>query len=148
MRCYNGFSLKPTGFMCDGRSLASPSLRRVAGRGAFFCGFLVRWVLRFVSHLFRGFTLREWLSGSTESPFSDCDRPCDPLSGLLFTALWLRCSQTLVMQESSSAQDAELTCSLTSLFGVVTSLPIGPMSLVWPVSPFDRFRKFRSFASS
>ena len=137
MRCYNGFSLKPTGLMCDGRSFASPFLRRLAGRGAFFCGFLVRWVLRFVSHLVRGFTLREWLSGSRESPLSDCDRPCDPLSCLLFTALWLRCSQTLVMQETSLAQDAELTCSLTSLFEVVTCLPIGPMSLVWPASPFD-----------
>ena len=36
--------------MCDGRSLASPLLRRLAGRGAFFCGFLIRWVLRFVLH--------------------------------------------------------------------------------------------------
>ena len=110
---------------------------------AFFCGFLVRWVLRFVSHLVRGFPLRELLSDSRESPFSDCDRPCDPLSCLLFTALWLRCSQTLVVQETSSAQDAELTCSLTSLFGVVTGIPTGPMSLVWPVSPFDdRFENF------
>ena len=32
----NGFSLKLTGLMCDGRPLASPLFRRLAGRGAFF----------------------------------------------------------------------------------------------------------------
>ena len=32
-------SLKPTGLMCDGRSLASPLFRRLAGRGTFFCVF-------------------------------------------------------------------------------------------------------------
>ena len=31
--------LKFTGLMCDGRSLASPLFRRLAGRRAFFCGF-------------------------------------------------------------------------------------------------------------
>ena len=43
MGCYNGLSLKPTGLMCDGRSLASPIFRHLAGPGAFFCGFLFRW---------------------------------------------------------------------------------------------------------
>ena len=89
--------------------------------------------------LARSFPLREWLSGSRESSFSVCDRPCDPLSCLLFTALWLRCSHTLVTQETSFAQDDELSCSLTSVLEVVTCLPIGPMSFAWPVSPFDRF---------
>ena len=46
----------------------------------------------------------------------DCGRPCDPLSCLLFTALWLRCNQTLVVQETPSGKDVDLTCSITSLF--------------------------------
>ena len=138
LRCYNGFSLKPTGLMCDGRSLASPFFRRLAGRGAFFCGFLFRWVFRFVSHWVHGFTFHELSSCFRESSFSDCGRPCDPLSCLLFTALWLRCSQTLVVQETPSAKDVDLTCSFTSLFRAVTCLPIGPMSLDWPVNHFGR----------
>ena len=36
LKCYNGFFLMPTGLTCDGRPLASPLLRRLAGRGAFF----------------------------------------------------------------------------------------------------------------
>ena len=35
LRCCNGFSLKPTGLMCDGRPFASPLFRRLAGRGPF-----------------------------------------------------------------------------------------------------------------
>ena len=89
--------------------------------------------------LVRGFPFREWLSGSRESLFCVCDRPCDPLSCLLFTALCLHGSHTLVMQETSLEQDDEPTCSLTSVLDVVTWLPIGPLSLVFPVSPFDRF---------
>ena len=70
--------------------------------------------------------------------FGDCGRPCDPLSCLLFTAPWLRCSQTPVVQETPSSKDVELTCSVTSLFSAVTCLPVGPMSLDWPVNPFGR----------
>ena len=45
MRCCNGSSLKPARPRCDGRSFASPRLRRLAGRGVFFCGFPFRWTL-------------------------------------------------------------------------------------------------------
>ena len=48
LKCCNVFSLKPTRPMCVGRPFASPLFRRLAGRGAFFCGFPFRWVLRFV----------------------------------------------------------------------------------------------------
>ena len=133
MKCHNGFSLNPTLPMCDGRSLASPFFRRLAGRGAFFCGFLFRWVLRFVSHLVHGFAFHE---------LSSC--PCDPLSCLLFTALWLRCSQTLVVHEIPSTKDVELTSTVTSPFRAVTCLPIRPMSLAWPMYPFDRSESSRA----
>ena len=105
--------------MCVGRSLASLFLRRLAGRGAFILRFSHSMGSAICVTFSTVLQLREWLSGS-----SDCDRPCDLLSCLLFTAQWLHCSQTLVMQETSSAQDAALTCSLTSLFGGVTCLPI------------------------
>ena len=39
--------------MCDGRPLASQLFRRLAGRGALFCGFLFRWVLYVVLSLTR-----------------------------------------------------------------------------------------------
>ena len=68
----------------------------------------------------------------------DCGRPCDPLSCLLFSALWLRCSQSLLVQVTPSAKDVDLTCSLTFLFRDATCLPVGPMSLEWLVNPFGR----------
>ena len=48
LKCCNGFSLKPTGLMCDGRPLAFSLSRRLAGRGAFLRVFPFRWVLHFV----------------------------------------------------------------------------------------------------
>ena len=114
--------------MCDGRPLASPLFRRLAGRGTFFCGFPFRWVLHFVFYLFRGVALR----------------PCDPLSCLLFSALWLRCNQVSLIQETHSAKDLDLTCSTTFLFRHTTCLQVGPMSLEWPVNPFGRFDSSRS----
>ena len=45
--------------MCDGRPLDSPLFRRLAGRGAFFCGFPFRWVLHFVLNLTRSVTLHD-----------------------------------------------------------------------------------------
>ena len=48
LKCCNGFSIKLTGLMCDGRSVAYTLFRRLAARGAFFCGFPFRWVLHFV----------------------------------------------------------------------------------------------------
>ena len=89
MRCYNGFSLKPTGLRCDGRSFASPLLRRLPGRGAFFFGFLIRWVLHLAFSLIRGVAIHESSSCSREDALGDCGRPCDHFSCLLFTALWL-----------------------------------------------------------
>ena len=90
LRYYNGFSLKPTGLRSDGRSLASPLLRRLAGRNALFCGFLNRWVLHFAFSFIRGVAMHESSSCSREDALGDCGRPCDPLSCLLFTALRLR----------------------------------------------------------
>ena len=42
------------------------------------------------------------------------------------------------MQETPSAKDVDLTCSTTFLFRDATCLPVGPMSLDWPVNPFGR----------
>ena len=125
--------------MCDGRPLASPLFRRLAGRGAFFFGcFLFRWILRLAAFLIRGSTLHGSSSYSRENCLGLCDCPCDPLSCLLFSALWLRCSQSILVQETQSAKDLDLTCSTTFLFRDATCLPVGPMSLDWPVNPCGR----------
>ena len=129
--------------MCDGRPLASPLFRRLAGRGAFFCGFLFRWILHFVFHLIRGVALHESSSCSKGDSLVDCGRPCDPLSCLVFTALWLRCSQTILMQETQSAKDVDFTCSITFLFRDAACLPVEPMSLDRPVNPFGRSESSR-----
>ena len=144
LRCCNTFSLKPTGSMCDGRPLASPFFRRLAGRGAFFCGFPFRWILHFVFYLIRGVALHESPSCSREDPLDECGRPCDPLSCLLFSALWLRCNQSLLVQETRSAKDLDLTCSTAILFCDATCHQVGPMSLDWPVDPHGRFHSSRS----
>ena len=132
LKCCNVFSLKPTGLMCDGRSLASPLFRRLAGRGAFFCGFLLRWVPHFVFYLIRGVALHESPSCSREDSLGEYGRPCDPLSCLLFSALWLRCNLSLLVQDIQSAKDLDLTCSTTFQVSDATCLQVGPMSLDWP----------------
>ena len=52
--------------------------------------------------------------------------------------LWLRFSQSFVLQGTPSAKDVDLTCSLTFLLKDATCLPAGPTSLDWPVNPFSR----------
>ena len=120
--------------------MAAPSpprfFRRLAGRGALFRGFPFRWVLHFVLYLTRGVALHDSTSCSREDSLDECGRPCDTLSCLLFLALWLRCSQSLVVQQTPSAKDLDLTCFTTFPFNAVTCLQVGPMSLDWPVDPF------------
>ena len=124
--------------MCDGRPLASPLFRHLAGRGALFSGFRFRWVLHLVCYLIPGVALHESPSCSGENYRDVCGRPCVPLSCLIFSALWLRCSQSLLVQETQSGKDLELTCSTTFQFRDATCLQVGPMSLDWPVNPFGR----------
>ena len=88
--------------------------------------------------LIRGVALNESPSCSREDSLDDCGCPCDPLSCLLFSTLWLRCSQSLSAQETQSAKDLDLTWSTTFLFRDATCLPVGPMSLDWPVNRFGR----------
>ena len=51
-----------------------------------------------------------------EDSLDGCGRPCVPLSCLLFSAVWLRCNQSLLVQETPSAKDLDLTCSTTFPF--------------------------------
>ena len=68
-------------------------------------------------------------------------------SCLLFSALWLRCNQSLLVQETQPAKDFDLTCSTTFMFRDATCLQVGPMSLDWPVNPFGRSDPSRSSLS-
>ena len=43
-----------------------------------------------------------------------------------------------LVQETPSVKDVDLTCSTTFLFRDATCLPVGPMSLDWPVNPCGR----------
>ena len=97
-----------------------------------------------MAFLIRGIAVHGSSSCSREDSLGDCGCPCDPLSCLLFSALWLRCSQSALVQETQSAKDFDLTCSTTFLFRDVTCLPVGPMSLDWPVTPFGRSDSSRS----
>ena len=76
---------------------------------------------------------------SREDPLSECSRPCDNLSCLLFTALWLQQSQSLLVQEIQPAKDIDLTCYKTLPIKYITCLQVGPMFLEWPVDPIARF---------
>ena len=144
LMCCNIFSLEPTRSMCDGRSLASPLFRRLAGRGAFFRGFPFRWVLHFVLHLTRSVAVHDSPSCYREDSLDECERPCDTLSCLLFSALWLRCNYSTLVPETQSAKDLDLTCFATFPFSAVTCLPVRPMSLDWPIDPFARSDLSRS----
>ena len=122
--------------MCDGRLLASPLFRRLAGRGTLFRGFPFRWVIHFVLSLTRSVVLHDSASCSREDYLDECGRPCDTLSCLLFSALWLRCNQSFLVQETQSAKDLDLTCFTTFPFSDVTCLQVGPMSFDWPLDLF------------
>ena len=148
MKYCSGFSLKPTGLMCDGRLFASPLFRRLAGRGDFFCGFPFRWVLHFVFCLIRGVALHESPSCSREDSLNECGRPCDALSCLFFSALWLRCNFSILVLDTQTVKDLDLTCFTMSLFGDATCPQVGPMSLDWPVNPFSKIRTFQIFPAS
>ena len=49
----------------------------------------------------RGVALHESPSCSGEDSLDECGRPCDTLSFLLFSALWLRWNQSLLVQETN-----------------------------------------------
>ena len=127
-------SLKPSRSMCDGRLFASSPFCRLACRGALVRSFPFRWVLHFVLSLTRGVVLHDSACCSREDSFDEYGRPCDTLSCLLFSALWLRCNQS----ETPSAKDTDMTCSKMLRIKATTCLQVGPMSLDWPVDPFVR----------
>ena len=64
----------------------------------------------------------------------DCGCPCDTLSCFFFTALWLRQSQSILVQETWQPKDIDFTCYKTLLTKSITCLPVGTMSLEWPVA--------------
>ena len=63
------------------------------------------------------------------------------------STLWLRCNQSLLIQETQSAQDTDMTCSKMLLIKVTTCLQVGLMFLDWPVDPFARTDFSRSSLS-
>ena len=139
LKCCNGFSLKPTRPMCDGRPFASSPFCSLASRGAFFCGFLLRWVLHLLLSLSRSFILHDAASCSREGSLYECECTGEALSCLFFSALWLQSIQSIVVQEAQSAKDIDLTCFQTFPIKTATCLQVGPVSFDWPVDPFAKY---------
>ena len=127
-RCCNGFSLKPTRSMCDGRLSASLPFCRLAFRGALFRGFTLRWVLNCVLSLTRSVALHDSTSCSRENYRDECGRPCDTLPCLFFSALWLQRSQSVLVQEIQLAKNIDMTCSKMCPVKTTTCLQVGDMS--------------------
>ena len=94
------------------RPFASPLFRRLAGRGACFHGFPIRWVLHFALSLTRSITVHDATPYSREDPVYECGRR-DNLSCLFYTGLWLRQSQSILVQEIQRTKDIDLTCYRT-----------------------------------
>ena len=143
----NGFSLKQTMLMCDGRPFASSPFCRLVSRGALFRGFPFRWVLHFVLSLTRSVMVHDATPCTREGSLSECVCTGETLSCLFFTDLWLQSIQSILVQETQSAKDIDLTCFKTFPIKAATCLRIGPMTLDWPVDPFTRFDHFRSSLS-
>ena len=120
---------------------------RLACRGALFRGFPFRWVLHFVLSLTRGVIVHDSASCSRENSLDECGRPCDACSCLLFSAPWLRSNQSILVQETQSAKDIDMTCSKMLPIKATTCLQVGPMSLDWLVDPSARFDFSRSSLS-
>ena len=100
LKCCNGSSLKPALPMCDGRPFASPLFRRLAGRGAFFRGFLFRWILHLVPSL-----TRSVIASRSRKILYVNVWPMWHIVVLLLFCLWLQRSQSLLVQEIQSAKD-------------------------------------------
>ena len=83
-------------------------VRRLAVRGASFCGVPFRCVLHFVVLLISGVALHELSSSSREDTPDDCGCPCDPLFCFLLSALWGHVAKCLFVQETQSAKDFDL----------------------------------------
>ena len=66
----------------------------------------------------------------------NCCRPCDPLSCLLFTALWLRCGQTIVVHETPSAVPPSRTHAWIGLLILLADRPSLPLD-----APSDGLRR-------
>ena len=120
--------------MCDGRSFASSLFRRLAGRGAFFRGFPVRWVLHFALSLSPCFTLHDATSCPREDPLYECGRPCDTMSSLFFSALLLQRNQSVLVQEIQPAKDIDLTCINTLPTKAIKCSPMGHIFFEWPAA--------------
>ena len=120
--------------MCDGHPFASTLFRRLAGRGSFFRGFVFRWALQFVFCLVHCLTLRDAAPRSRKGSLYECSRPCDTLSCLFVTALWLRQRQSILIQLQQT-NDIDRTCYTPLPTKSVTCLQVGPMSLEWPAAP-------------
>ena len=114
---------------------ASPFFRRLAGRGAFFCGFPFRWVLHFAMSLARCLTLQDAAPCYWRCSQLECGRPHDTLSSLFSTALWLQRSQSKLVQEVQPAKDIDLNCYKTLPTKAITCLPMEVIFLEWPVAP-------------
>ena len=147
LKCCNVFSLKPTKSMCDGRLFASSPFCRLACRGVLFRGFSFRWVLFCVLSLTRSVIVHDAASCSREDSLYECEPTCEALSSLFFTALWLQSNQSILVQETQSAKDIDLTCFKAFQIQAATCLQVGPMSLDFPVDPFARFDCSRSSRS-
>ena len=105
---------------------ASPLFHRLAGRGALFRGFHGRWVSHFALSLTRCLTVCDATTCPRENPQSEFSRPCDNLSCLFFTALWLQRSQSIMVQEIRPAKDIDLTCFKTLPIKATTCLQVDP----------------------
>ena len=92
----------------------------------FFRGFPFRWVLHLVLSLTRSISMHVATHYSREDPLYECSRPCDNLSCLIFTALWLQQSQSILVQENQPTKDVDLTCLKTFPIRTTTCLQAGP----------------------
>ena len=147
MKCCNGSSLKPPRPMCDGHPFASPLFRRLAGRGALFCGFPCRWVLHFALSFTRCLTVHDATSCPMENSLFERGRPNKWLACLFFTALLFQRSQSILVQENQPVKDIDLTCFKTFPIKATTCLQVVPMSLDWPLDPIARFDQSRPSSS-
>ena len=101
--------------------------RRLAGRA-------FRWALQFVLSLALCLTLQDAAPCSKKDSLYECSRPCDTLSCLFVSALWLRQSQSILIQEQQT-NDIDWTCCKTLPTMSGTCSHVEPMSLEWPVAP-------------
>ena len=125
--------------MCVTAALSPPRLLAAWRVEAFFflCGILIWWPLLLLVSLCRRLPPHDQVTCKREIAQTHCSHPYDTLTCYFHTAIWIGKCQSILTQAQHSSE-LGVVCYRAFLFCPSTCLPVGPVSLGWPLAPPGR----------